>query len=92
MGDAELHRTFVLFGLDRLVAGAWVFRADDSNVDSQVEAVARALGQRVEGVLTGDIVGTPVPVPQTEGEAPAALPPPADAMGDETDERSTRPV
>lgn len=69
IGDAKLHLTFVLFRLDRVVAGAWVFRADDSNVDSQVQTIARALERRIEGVLLGDIVGTPVPLPQAEEHA-----------------------
>jgi hypothetical protein len=63
VGDAQLHGTAVYFRLDRLVGETWIGRADDANISSQVEEVARALEKRIERVLLGDIGGTPVPLP-----------------------------
>jgi len=73
-GDAQMYGTVVGFRLDRLLGSAAIVRADDANVNSQVEAIARALEQRIEGVLLGDIGGMPVPVPQAEEEATVAPP------------------
>ena len=58
--DVQLYGTVVIFRLDRLVGAVGVGRVDDANVNSQVEAIARALEQRIEGVLLGDIGGTPL--------------------------------
>lgn len=43
MGDAELHLTFVILRPDQLLGGVWASGADDSNVDSQVEAAPEPL-------------------------------------------------
>lgn len=67
-GDAQMYGTVVGFRLDRLLGSAAIVRADDANVNSQVEEIARALEERIEGVLLGDVVGTPVPLPQAEEE------------------------
>jgi hypothetical protein len=68
LGDIQAYETVVSFTLDRLVGAADVFRADDADVSSQVEGIARALEERIRGVLLGHIGGTPVPVPQAEEE------------------------
>ena len=68
-GDLRSYQTAVPFRLDRLVGAAFLTRADDENIDSQVEEIARALEQRIEGVLLGEITGTPVPIPREEEEA-----------------------
>jgi len=73
-GDVQFYETVVAFRLDRLVGAAYAYRADDANVNSQIEAIARALERRIEGVLLGDIGGVPVPVPQA-GEEPTVAPP-----------------
>ena len=73
-GDLEMYVTFVGFRIDRLLGSASIGRADDADVLSQVEDIVRALEERIEGVLLGDISGTPVPVPQAEEEAAAAPP------------------
>jgi hypothetical protein len=74
-GEVQFYETVVAVRLDRLVGAAYAYRADDANVNSQIEAIARALEERIEGVLLGDIGGVPVPVPQADEEA-AAPPPP----------------
>jgi len=65
-GDLQWYETVVAFRLDRLVGAAYAYRVDDANINSQVEAIARALERRIEGVLLGDIAGTPVPLPQAD--------------------------
>jgi len=73
-GDMDMYLTFVGFRIDRLLGSASISRADDADVLSQVEDIARALEERIEGVLLGDIGETPVPTPQAEEEATAAAP------------------
>ena len=73
-GDAQMYGTFVGFRLDRLLGSAAIGRADDANVNSQVEEIARALEQRIEGVLLREVGGVPVPVPKAEEEAMVAPP------------------
>jgi len=72
--DAQAYQTAVVFRLGRLVSVAFITRADDADIDSQVEDVARGLNERVVGILLGEITGTPVPLP-APGEAEAAPPP-----------------
>ena len=67
-GDTRIYGTTLAFKLDRLVGSVTINRADDTNVDSQAEEIARALEKRIEGVLLGDITGTPVPIPVEEEE------------------------
>lgn len=74
-GDVRFYVTTVGFRLDRLVGAATITRADDSNVDSQAEEMARALEERMKGVLLGEITGTPVPIPEAEEEEAAGPPP-----------------
>jgi hypothetical protein len=74
-GDVDMHATLVVFRLDRLVGAATIVRADDADVNSQVEEIAQALDERIEGVLLGEISGTPVPIPEAEEEE-ATVPPP----------------
>jgi hypothetical protein len=74
LGDVEMYMTFVGFRLDRLLGSAAIGRADDADALSQVEDIARALEQRMKGVLVGDIGGTPVPVLQAGEEATVAPP------------------
>ena len=62
-GDTEFYDTTVAFRLDRLVGAAVLDRADDADVNSQVEEIARKLEGRIEGALLGEVTGTPVPVP-----------------------------
>ena len=73
-GDVQMYGTVVAFRLDRLVGAATLARADDADANSQVEEIARALEQRIEGVLLGEISGTPVPVPEAEEEATVTPP------------------
>lgn len=61
--DAEWYGTTVAFRLEQLVGHVLQYRPDDTNVDSEVQEIARALEQRIEGVLLGDIGGRPVPLP-----------------------------
>jgi hypothetical protein len=70
--EVQFYQTVVAFRLDRLVGAAYAYRADDSGIDSQIEAIARALEVRIEGVLLGDIGGVPVHVPQAEEEPTVA--------------------
>jgi len=70
LGDAKLYLTSISFRLDRLVGGAWLFRADDASVNSQVEAIARALEERIKDVLLGDIGEVPVPQAEEEEASP----------------------
>ncbi len=74
-GDMQLYGTGVYFRLGRLVGEAWIATGDDADVNSQVKTIARALEERIEGVLLGDITGTPMPLPQVEEEATVAPPP-----------------
>ncbi len=74
--DLEMFGTVVAFRLDRLVGAATLARADDADVGSQVEEITRALEGRIEGVLLGEITGTPVPIPEPEEDQEAAVPPP----------------
>jgi len=62
--DVQGYVTFVAFRLGRLVGTATLSRADDADVNSQAEEIARALEQRIEGVLLGEITGTPVAIPE----------------------------
>jgi hypothetical protein len=78
-GEAEATQTVVAFVFDRLVGAAFLSRADDADVNSQVEAMARALAQRMEEVLLGEVSGTPVPLPEGEEEDEGFVPPPAGA-------------
>ena len=73
-GDAQVYGTVVAFRLDRLVGAATLARADDADVNSQVEEIARTLEERIEGVLLGEITGTPVPIPEEEEEATVTPP------------------
>jgi hypothetical protein len=70
LAGAELYLTSVSFRMNRLVGGAWVFRADDASVNSQVEAIARTLEERVKDVLLGDTGEVPVPQAEAEGASP----------------------
>ncbi len=72
--DAETYQTVVVFTLGRLLGAAFITKADDADVDAQVEEIARALEERIVGVLLGDIAGTPVPLPAPEEEEEAAPP------------------
>ncbi len=73
-GDATAFQTVVAFRLGRLLAAAVLSRADDTDAAAQMEETARALEARVEGVLRGEIRGTPVPIPAKEEER--TVPPP----------------
>ena len=78
-GDSDFYATGVVFTLGRLRAGVGISRADDSDVMADAERIGRALAERIEGVLLGDIDETPVPIPEEEpaaGEAPAPSEPP----------------
>ena len=75
-GDVQFYVTTVGFRLDRLVGAADIGRADDADVNQRVEEIARALEQRIEGVLLGEITGTPVPIPEAEEEEEVEAPPP----------------
>ena len=70
--EVQFYQTVVAFRLNRLVGAAYAYRADDANINSQIEAIARALERRIEGVLLGDIGGVPVHVPQAEEEPTVA--------------------
>ncbi len=77
--DVQMYGTAVAFRLDRLVGAATLARADDADANSQVEDIARALEERITGVLLGEITGTPVPIPEAEDEeatvpAPEGIP------------------
>jgi len=76
LGGAKLYLTSVSFRLDRLVGGAWLFRADDASVNSQVEAIAWALEERIKDVLLGDIGEVPVPQAEEEEASPTSTPTP----------------
>ncbi len=74
----EMFGTVIVFRLQRLLGVATLARADDADTNSQVEEIARSLEQRIEGVLLGDITGTPVPIPEADGDG-ATAPRPAGA-------------
>jgi hypothetical protein len=78
-GETDFYATGVIFTVGRLRAGAGFTRADDSDVKADAERIGRALAERIEGVLLGDIDETPVPIPEeeeegAEGRAPSEPP------------------
>ena len=60
-GEMHVYGTAVYFQVGPLLAAASVQRADDRNVDNEVEDMARALERRIEGALQGEIGGTSTP-------------------------------
>jgi len=68
-GDSNFYATGVVFTVGRLRAGTGVTRADDSDVKAEAETLGRALAERIERVLLGEIEGTPVPIPEATEEA-----------------------
>jgi hypothetical protein len=84
-GDTDFYATGVIFTVGRLRAGAGITTADDGDVTADAERIGRALAERIEGVLVGDIDGTPVPIPEeeeeeAEGRAPSEPPFPDDMV------------
>jgi hypothetical protein len=73
--DAQFSGTFVALRIGRLIGTAAVARADDTDINAEVEDLASKLEERMRGVLRGDITGTPVPIP-TADDNPAEVTPP----------------
>jgi hypothetical protein len=78
LGAQEFTGTFVVFRIDRLIGVAIIVRADDGDINTEVEDLAAKLEHRVRGVLGGDITGTPIPIPTEDQDEPATVEPPED--------------
>ena len=72
--DAQFHQTVVAFRLDRLVGAAFMFRADDADVSSQLEGTARAMQQRIKSVLEEGLAGISPPTREKNGLSGSADP------------------
>lgn len=72
----EFSGTFVALRLGRLIGVAMVSRADDTDINAELEDLAGKLEGRMRGVLLGDITGTPVPIPTADADDPPTVTPP----------------
>jgi len=62
--DSDIYATGVVFTVGRLRAGTGITEADDRDVTADAQRIGRALAERIEGVLLGDVDETPVPIPE----------------------------
>jgi hypothetical protein len=65
----KLHLTTAGFRRGRLVASVGILRADRRNEAAKVRELAAALDARIQGVLAGEIIGEPVPLPRKAPKA-----------------------
>ena len=75
--DVEARSSVAWFRIGRLIGSASVNSAGDSDHGEDAERLARALEERVRGVLVAEIEATPVPLPRVSsppgGEVAALL-------------------
>ena len=81
VGKKRIYGTAVDFQIDKILCEAVLNRADNTNVDAQVVAIARKLATRIVSYAQGSLKAQPVPLPRPLGTAkPGAKAPDLSAM------------
>ncbi len=81
VGKKRIYGTAVDFQIDKILCEAVMNRADNTNVDAQVVAIARKLATRIVSYAQGSLKAQPVPLPRPLGTAkPGAKAPDLSAM------------
>ena len=81
VGRKRIYGTAVDFQIDKILCEAVMNRADNTNVDAQVVAIARKLATRIVSYAQGSLKAQPVPLPRPLGTAkPGAKAPDLSAM------------
>ena len=81
VGKKRIYGTAVDFQIDKILCEAVMNRADETNVDAQVVAIARKLATRIVSYAQGSLKAQPVPLPRPLGTAkPGAKAPDLSAM------------
>ncbi len=81
VGKKRIYATAVDFQIDKILCEAVMNRADNTNVDAQVVAIARKLAGRIVAYAQGSLKAQPVPLPRPLGTAkPGAKAPNLSAM------------
>ena len=82
VGKKRIYGTAVDFQIDKILCEAVMNRADSTNVDAQVVAIARKLAGRIVAYAQGSLKAQPVPLPRPLGTAkpPGAKAPDLSAM------------
>ena len=81
VGKKRIYGTAVDFQIDKILCEAVMNRADNTNVDAQVVAIARKLAGRIVAYAQGSLKAQPVPLPRPLGTAkPGAKAPDLSAM------------
>jgi hypothetical protein len=69
VGKKRIYGTAVDFQIDKILCEAVMNRADNTNVDAQVVAIARKLAGRIVSYARGSLKAQPVPLPRPLGTA-----------------------
>jgi hypothetical protein len=69
VGKKRIYGTAVDFQIDKILCEAVMNRADNTNVDAQVVAIARKLATRIVSYAQGSLKAQPVPLPRPLGTA-----------------------
>ena len=81
VGKKRIYGTAVDFQIDKILCEAVMNRADNTNVDAQVVAIARKLAGRIVAYAQGSLKAQPVSLPRPLGTAkPGAKAPDLSAM------------
>ena len=87
VGKKRIYGTAVDFQIDKILCEAVMNRADNTNVDAQVVAIARKLAGRIAGYAQGTLKAQPVLLPRPLGTAKPRRRQGAGSLGDGADHR-----